>query len=164
MDFGFAAVSLVVQTGYALAQHRQLLDTEGDNTFIQLLETLIPTRLGFTTDLVSDDISILCSTCMTSGLLTSIYQQGRGEKLHAPLFVAIVVGTLAMWRMLSVQVDILALTIFQWMLALAMLISRCYEHLNLADREVQCGFSCSAPYEKAEYGEAKHKKSVKYEI
>lgn len=105
----------------------QLLDTGEEWSLIKLLEDSMPMRLGPKTNPVSTDIGILCSTCMTTGFLTSIYQRGRGEKLHAPLFVATILGSFMMWKTRNVQMDILALTSFQWMLALAMLISRCYD-------------------------------------
>ncbi|KAE8441250.1 hypothetical protein EG329_005581 [Mollisiaceae sp. DMI_Dod_QoI] len=147
MDFGFAAISLVLQTGYALVKRSQIL-YNGDSSFIHFLESSIPMRLVSLTDPILTDIGILSSTCLTSGLLSSIYQRGRGEKLHAPLFLATVVGTFAAFETTSLPMDILTLTAFQWVLAFALLISRCYDSMLHGDSGDDYVIDCSVLDEK----------------
>ncbi|KUJ14766.1 uncharacterized protein LY89DRAFT_720241 [Mollisia scopiformis] len=130
MDFGFATISLVVQTVLAVTEHRKLL--ENRNHF---LDYSLPTRQTAISHPVSTDIGILCSTCISSGLLTSIYQRGRSGKLQTPLFLATIVGSFASWGMIGVPVDILALTVFEWMVTLVLLVSRYCEHILLSDLE-----------------------------
>ena len=81
--------------------------------------------MGLTDNQISDT-AMLCSTCISGGLLTSIYNRGRHERLQRPLSVLAFVVSIVIYLATRAPLDILVFVIFPWVLAGGLLASRSY--------------------------------------
>lgn len=103
--------------------------------------TLIPLNLTGVTSNQLLDTTMLCSTCISGGLLTSVYNRGREERLHGPLGIITFITTFAIYITTRVPLDILVFVIFPWTLTAALLVSRIYSPIVHANHASALEFS-----------------------
>lgn len=83
---------------------------------------------------------MLCSTCISGGLLTSIYDRGRHERLHGPLSILSFALSIAIYQATRAPLDILVFVIFPWVLAGGLLASRAYSPIIRTDHNFALEF------------------------
>ncbi|KAH8598851.1 hypothetical protein B0O99DRAFT_614326 [Bisporella sp. PMI_857] len=83
---------------------------------------------------ISDTVT-LGSTCISGGLLTSIYHRGRVERLHTPLVILSIMIAIGIYLRRRTSLDLLALVILPWTLAGGLLASRVYNRLRESDEK-----------------------------
>ncbi|RQM04596.1 hypothetical protein DH86_00004315 [Scytalidium sp. 3C] len=107
MDFICTLGWMIVSTGSMLSRHPEFWSSLSDFSMLKSTSTLIPLNLTGVTSNQLLDTTMLCSTCISGGLLTSVYNRGREERLHGPLGIITFITTFAIYITTRVPLDIL---------------------------------------------------------
>ncbi|KAF7857248.1 hypothetical protein EAF04_009489 [Stromatinia cepivora] len=127
-DFLIATGSLIISTRFSLSQHEGLLNTWS-------LPHLITNNPSISTilappsdnDIQASELVIKASICISAGLVARIYDVGKYEKLHAPMFILAFGASIYFWIKVAAPADIYLFVIFPWMLLIGLLISRLHD-------------------------------------
>ena len=70
------------------------------------------------------DVDLIVSGSVSWVLLSSIYQQGRDERLHSPMVIIAFVVSVVLYNVTVVPADVLVFGVFPWVIAAALFLSR----------------------------------------